>query len=175
MSSNEGIDKLRAIEQQFDRERASVVDRKSLEDIRTRYLSRKSGLLTLQLQNLGQLPREQRADFGQAANKVKAKIEASLETSGPAISPANPDFSPCNFKTWVNCPGNSVPISARPRTKSKRKSKRHWRHPDPLSLPQIRTSHPATSKPGSTAQGTACRFRPGREQSQSENRSVTGD
>ena len=85
MSSNEGIDKLRAIEQQFDRERASVVDRKSLEDIRTRYLSRKSGLLTLQLQNLGQLPREQRADFGQAANKVKAKIEASLETLQTAI------------------------------------------------------------------------------------------
>src|SRR3989442_7823575 len=79
MSSNDGIGRLRAIEQQFDAERVSVVDRKSLEDIRARYLSRKSGLLTLELQNLGRLPKDQRAEFGRVANEVKLKIEASLE------------------------------------------------------------------------------------------------
>ena len=57
MSSNDGIARLRAIEQQFDGERSSVADRKSLEDARTRYLSRKAGLLTLELQSLGKLPR----------------------------------------------------------------------------------------------------------------------
>ena len=46
MSSSTGIDQLRSIEQQFDRERESVVDLRALEDIRTRYLSRKAGLLT---------------------------------------------------------------------------------------------------------------------------------
>ena len=80
MSSNDGIGRLRAIEGQFDRERASVLDLKSLEDIRARYLSRKSGLLTLELQHLGKLPRDQRAEFGRVANEVKLKIEASLET-----------------------------------------------------------------------------------------------
>src|SRR5437899_2778809 len=80
MSSNDGIGRLRAIEGQFDRERASIVDTKSLEDIRARYLSRKAGLLTLELQNLGRLPKDQRAEFGRVANEIKLKIEASLET-----------------------------------------------------------------------------------------------
>src|SRR3982751_2807059 len=80
MSSNDGIARLRAIEQQFEGERACVVDRKSLEDARSRYLSRKSGLLTLELQNLGKLPKEQRAEFGRVANEIKVKIEAALET-----------------------------------------------------------------------------------------------
>jgi phenylalanyl-tRNA synthetase alpha chain len=80
VSSNDGIGRLRAIEGQFDRERASVADLKSLEDIRARYLSRKSGLLTLELQSLGKLPKDQRAEFGRVANEVKLKIEASLET-----------------------------------------------------------------------------------------------
>ena len=61
MSSNDGIGRLRAIERQFDADCTSVVDHKSLEDTRTRYLSRKSGLLTLQLQSLGKLPKEERA------------------------------------------------------------------------------------------------------------------
>ncbi|HEY2384190.1 MAG TPA: phenylalanine--tRNA ligase subunit alpha [Terriglobia bacterium] len=86
MSSNDGIGRLRAIEQQFDAERVSVADRKSLEDARTRYLSRKAGLLTLELQSLGKLPKEQRAEFGRIANEVKVKIETALETLESSIS-----------------------------------------------------------------------------------------
>src|SRR5438094_3558799 len=85
MSSNDGIGRLRAIEQQFDAEHSSVADRKSLEDARARYLSRKSGLLTLELQNLGKLPKEQRAEFGRVANQIKLKIEAALETLQTSI------------------------------------------------------------------------------------------
>jgi phenylalanyl-tRNA synthetase alpha chain len=86
VSSNDGIGRLRAIEQQFDAERASVVDRKSLEDARTRYLSRKNGLLTVELQNLGKLPKDHRAEFGRVANEVKVKIEAALETLETTIT-----------------------------------------------------------------------------------------
>jgi phenylalanyl-tRNA synthetase alpha chain len=86
VSSNDGIGRLRAIEQQFDAERVSVADRKSLEDARTRYLSRKAGLLTLELQSLGKLPKEQRAEFGRIANEVKVKIETALETLESSIS-----------------------------------------------------------------------------------------
>jgi phenylalanyl-tRNA synthetase alpha chain len=80
MSPNDGIGRLRAIEQSFDSELASVHNRRSLEDIRTRYLSRKSGLLTTQLQNLGELPKDQRAQFGRIANQLKSKIETALDT-----------------------------------------------------------------------------------------------
>src|SRR5215475_1656704 len=80
MSSRVGIDQLQSIEEQFDRDCASVVDSRSLEDLRARYLSRKSGLLTTQLQSLREIPSDQRAEFGRIANQLKTKIEATLET-----------------------------------------------------------------------------------------------
>jgi phenylalanyl-tRNA synthetase alpha chain len=79
MSSNSGIEQLRAVEQQFEAERASVVDSRSLEDIRARFLSRKSGLLTLQLQSLSKLPAAERAEFGRVANQLKVRIETALD------------------------------------------------------------------------------------------------
>jgi phenylalanyl-tRNA synthetase alpha chain len=79
MSSKIGIEQLHALDQQFDAERAAVVDRRSLEDIRARYLSRKSGLLTLQLQSLGKLPPAERAEFGRVANLLKMRIESALD------------------------------------------------------------------------------------------------
>jgi phenylalanyl-tRNA synthetase alpha chain len=85
MSSETGIKQLRAIEEQFDRERADVSDPRSLEDIRNRYLSRKSGILTTQLQNLRDLPAEQRAGFGKFANELKARIESALATMESTI------------------------------------------------------------------------------------------
>ena len=54
--SSEWIGQLRSIEQQFDRERESVADLRSLKTFENRYLSRKSGLLTLQLQNVRNVP-----------------------------------------------------------------------------------------------------------------------
>jgi phenylalanyl-tRNA synthetase alpha chain len=78
MPSDSGIDPLRAIEAQFDRESGLVSDLRSLEDLRARYLSRKSGLVTLQLQNLRNLPPSEKAAFGQAANALKTRIEAAI-------------------------------------------------------------------------------------------------
>jgi phenylalanyl-tRNA synthetase alpha chain len=78
MSSKTGIEQLRAIEEQFDRECGAVSDARSLEELRNRYLSRKSGILTTQLQNLKDLPADQRADFGKSANQLKGKIESAL-------------------------------------------------------------------------------------------------
>lgn len=66
------------MEWQFDRECSSVNDRQTLEDLQNRYLSRKSGLLTLQLQNLGKLSKDDRAEFGRVANEIKSKVEAAL-------------------------------------------------------------------------------------------------
>jgi phenylalanyl-tRNA synthetase alpha chain len=86
MSSKTGIEQLRVLEQQFDAERAAVVDRRSLEDLRARFLSRKSGLLTLQLQGLGKLPPAERAEFGRVANQAKNRIETVLDELQTAIS-----------------------------------------------------------------------------------------
>lgn len=86
MPSKTGIDQLRAIEEQFKSDRASVVDLRSLEDMRTRYLSRKSGLITSQLQNLRDLPSSERAEFGRIGNELKTKIEAAIETLQASIA-----------------------------------------------------------------------------------------
>ena len=85
MSSNDGIARLRTIKQQFDAECVSVVDHKSLEDFRNRYLSRKAGVLTLELQSLGKLPKDQRAEFGRVANEIKTEIEQSLAALASTI------------------------------------------------------------------------------------------
>src|SRR5262245_615189 len=106
MSSSDGIGRLRAIEQQFAAERVSVVDRKSLEDIRTRYLSRKSGLLTLELQSLGKLPKEQRAEFGRVANEIKLQIETSLETLQSTIDLREKQAALQSEALDVTLPGN---------------------------------------------------------------------
>jgi phenylalanyl-tRNA synthetase alpha chain len=112
MSSN-GIGRLRAIEQQFDTESVSVVDRKSLEDTRTRYLSRKSGLLTLELQSLGKLPKEERAEFGRVANEIKVKIEAALESLSTTIDRREKESTLLREALDVTLPGNRRRIGHR--------------------------------------------------------------
>jgi len=106
VSSSDGIGRLRAIERQFDRDRISVADLKSLEDIRTRYLSRKAGLLTLELQSLGKLPKDQRAEFGRVANEVKLKIEASLATLQATIAEREKQTALGREALDVTLPGN---------------------------------------------------------------------
>ena len=113
MSSNEGIGRLRAIEQKFDSELASVHDARSLEDIRTRYLSRKSGLLTTQLQNLGELPKDQRAEFGRVANQLKSKIEAALDTLQTTIFEREKQSALERETLDVTLPGNRRRIGHR--------------------------------------------------------------
>ena len=106
MSSSDGIAQLRSIEDQFDRECASVSDLRSLEDIRNRYLSRKSGLLTTQLQNLRNIPATERAAFGQAANQVKGKIESALEQLEARLSTAEKNAALERERLDVTLPGN---------------------------------------------------------------------
>ena len=113
MSSNDGTGRLRAIEQKFNSELASVHDPRSLEDIRTRYLSRKSGLLTTQLQNLGELPKDQRAEFGRVANQLKSKIEAALDTLQTTIFEREKQSALERETLDVTLPGNRRRIGHR--------------------------------------------------------------
>jgi phenylalanyl-tRNA synthetase alpha chain len=104
--SSDGIGQLRSIEDQFDRECAAVADLRSLEDIRNRYLSRKSGLLTTQLQNVRNIPSAERAAFGQAANQVKGKIESALEQLEARLSGVAKNAAIERERIDVTLPGN---------------------------------------------------------------------
>ncbi len=78
MASGSGLAQLHEIGEQFERDRYRAKDRPSLDEIRTRYLSRKSGLLTLKLQLLRTLPKDERSEFGKFGNELKQKIESAL-------------------------------------------------------------------------------------------------
>ena len=80
-----GTDELRRIGEQFDRDKASLSDRQSMDSLRAKYLSRKSGLLTLRLQALGELPKEERSEFGKDANRLKQRIESELKAIETAL------------------------------------------------------------------------------------------
>jgi phenylalanyl-tRNA synthetase alpha chain len=104
--SSEWIGQLRSIEQQFDRDRESVADLRSLEELKNRYLSRKAGLLTLQFQNVRNVPAADRAEFGRVANEVKAKVEGALETLQSTISEAEAGSALERERLDVTLPGN---------------------------------------------------------------------
>jgi len=113
MSSKTGIEQLRAIEEQFDRECGAVSDPRSLEEIRNRYLSRKSGILTTQLQNLKDLPSNERAEFGKTANQLKGKIESALATLETTILEREKTSSLQREAVDITLPGNRRRIGHR--------------------------------------------------------------
>src|SRR5262252_7818776 len=106
MSSSDGIGNLRSIEEQFDRECAAVADIRALEDIRNRYLSRKSGLLTTELQNIRNVPPSDRAAFGQTANEIKVKIEKALDALQARLSADEKSAALERDRLDVTLPGN---------------------------------------------------------------------
>lgn len=102
---------LRLLSSQFDRDKESISDRESLEEVRIRYLSRKSGSLTLALQSLPTLPKEERRDFGRAANKLKQRIESELEALEEALDRGG--SGPQQPVLDVTLPGFSPPLGHR--------------------------------------------------------------
>jgi phenylalanyl-tRNA synthetase alpha chain len=113
MSSRTGIEQLRAIEEQFDRECVVVSDSRSLEEIRNRYLSRKSGILTTQLQNLKDLPPNERAEFGKTANQLKAKLESALAALEATIQEREKNRTLQREAVDITLPGNRRRIGHR--------------------------------------------------------------
>jgi phenylalanyl-tRNA synthetase alpha chain len=59
-------------------------DEKALQDLRVRYLGRKSELVAA-LRGLGKLPREERAEVGARTNRVKQAVEEALDQRAAAL------------------------------------------------------------------------------------------
>jgi phenylalanyl-tRNA synthetase alpha chain len=77
----ERIEKLRA---EAGAAVAQAANADTLEELRVRYLGRKSELTGI-LRGIGELPAEQRGPVGQAANAARREIEAALEARGGAL------------------------------------------------------------------------------------------
>jgi phenylalanyl-tRNA synthetase alpha chain len=81
------VDGLRA---QFNRDLAGAANEADVRAIRDRYLSRKGGLVSALLKNLGQAPPDERPRLGQLANQLKGDIETALAARLAEASAARP-------------------------------------------------------------------------------------
>ena len=99
-SLDEALERIRA---EFSSGVVRVADPEGLSALRTHFLGRKAGLLTLALRVLKDLPASERPEAGQRANELRAEIEAGLAeaearlragapagSGGPALDPTLP-------------------------------------------------------------------------------------
>lgn len=87
----------------------TITDAEALEEWRARYLGRERGQLTAVLKGLGKLPGEQRKAVGQAANRVKADLEAQLEARRQALQQQERAAALARERLDVTLPGIPVP------------------------------------------------------------------
>ena len=102
------------IRHQFDRDLALAADAASLEEVRTRYLGRRAGLVTALLRDLREAPPARRAAAGKAVNDLKAHVESSLDAARAAThSTAGPAREPIDLTLpgRAQRPGTSHPIT----------------------------------------------------------------
>lgn len=105
--------RVREIRQQFDRDVAGAKDAAALDEVRTRYLGRRAGLLTALLRDLRDAPPAERAASGKAVNELKAHVESVLESARGAAASKGTDAPPIDLTLpgRAQRPGASHPIT----------------------------------------------------------------
>jgi phenylalanyl-tRNA synthetase alpha chain len=102
------------IRRQFDRDLGAARDAAALEEVRVRYLGRKSGLLTTLLKELRDVPPARRAAAGKALNDLKAHVEAALDAAlemARRARPADREAIDVTLPGRAQRPGSPHPIT----------------------------------------------------------------
>jgi phenylalanyl-tRNA synthetase alpha chain len=81
---------LESLRQQFEQDLAGATTEADIRAVRDRYLSRKGGLVSALLKNLGSAPAEDRPRLGQLANALKTEIETRLGARAEAAAKSRP-------------------------------------------------------------------------------------
>jgi len=105
--------RVQEIRQRFDREVAGAKDTAALDEVRTRYLGRRAGILTALLRDLRDAPPAERAASGKAVNDLKAHVETALAAAKGTVSTLRTAAGPIDLTLpgRVQRPGNSHPIT----------------------------------------------------------------
>ena len=98
-------DTFEAIRQQAEKDVAAASSVKDLEDVRVRYLGRKSEL-TSALRSIGDLPAEERGKVGQAANAVRQALEELIGGRIRQLEDAELDARLSEDRIDVTLPGD---------------------------------------------------------------------
>src|SRR5579884_2642422 len=84
------LERIAAIKQEAEQAVAGAGSAQALEDVRVRYLGRKAELPNL-LRNVAQLPAEERAQTGKAANEARRALEEQIERRGRELQASELD------------------------------------------------------------------------------------
>jgi phenylalanyl-tRNA synthetase alpha chain len=105
MPESDAAGRLDALRQEAAAAVGSAASTAELEDLRVRYLGRKSELTSV-LRGIGELPAEERGPVGQAANSVRAAIEEQLAERTAALAAAELDERLERDRIDVTLPGD---------------------------------------------------------------------
>jgi phenylalanyl-tRNA synthetase alpha chain len=105
--------RVQEIRRQFDRDLSGARDTPALEQVRTRYLGRKAGLLTALLRDLRDVPAAGRSASGKAVNELKTYVESALAAARGRADREPPPAGSIDptLPGRVQRPGASHPIS----------------------------------------------------------------
>jgi phenylalanyl-tRNA synthetase alpha chain len=111
---SEGIVReLPRLRQDFDAALAEVRGPEDLQELRTRFLGRKSGELTLLFGRLGELKDENRRDAGRELNTFKQEVESRLEARRADLEGRLRDEKLLRDRVDVTLPGRVPPLGRR--------------------------------------------------------------
>jgi phenylalanyl-tRNA synthetase alpha chain len=106
------VDELTALQAEALAAIESAADTASLEQVRVAMLGR-SGKLTGYLRSMGQVPADQRAEVGKAANVVRKTVEGALEVRKNALGHAELDARMAAGAVDVTLPGRAQQVGTR--------------------------------------------------------------
>jgi phenylalanyl-tRNA synthetase alpha chain len=106
------IERIAEIKREAAEAIAAAATTQSLEDVRIRYLGRKAELPNL-LRGVAELPPEQRAATGKAANQARQGLDMAIERRGGELAAAELDQRLVQDRLDVTLPGDPLPAIGR--------------------------------------------------------------
>ena len=79
-ADEDGMETIEQLEARFEEEAAAVSTREEWEELRLAWLGRKQGAVRSLLARIGEVPPEERREFGQRVNRLKERVEAAVES-----------------------------------------------------------------------------------------------
>jgi phenylalanyl-tRNA synthetase alpha chain len=106
------IDRIEQLEQEARAAVDAAADTDALEDVRIRYLGRKAELPNL-LRGVAQLPPEERAAVGKAANAARQALEAAVAARERALAASELELRLVRDRVDVTLPADPLPATGR--------------------------------------------------------------
>ena len=105
-------DRIAEIQREAEAAIGAAASSEALEDVRVRYLGRKAELPNL-LRNVAQLPAEERAATGKAANQARQALERAIDARGGQLAAAELDARLVADRVDVTLPADPLPAIGR--------------------------------------------------------------